>query len=47
MIKYIKPDMDIIEFDDKIRTDQVGVSDPNSTGSNEGSSDLGGTDIWD
>ena len=46
-MKYIKPDMGIIEFDENARTTQVGVSDPNSTGSNEnGNTDLGGTDLW-
>lgn len=46
-MKYIKPDMDIIEFDEDVRTVGVGPSDPNSNGSNEdGNTDLGGTDLW-
>ena len=40
MMKYIEPDMEIIEFDEKIRTDQVGGSDF-STGSNENGTDIG------
>ena len=46
-MKYIKPDLDIIEFDKNVWTTQVGASDGVSTGSNEnGNTDLGDTDLW-
>ena len=43
---YVKPDMDIIEFDKNDITTQLGVSDPESTdgnGNNTGVDD----DMWD
>ena len=44
-MKYIKPDMDIIEFDENVRTSQVGPS-GDSTENNGPGTDLGDTDLW-
>ncbi len=46
MMKYIKPDMDIIEFDENIRTVDVGPSGPYSSENNGSGTDLGNPDLW-
>ena len=44
-MKYIKPDMDIIEFDENIRTTQVGPS-GDSTETGGPGTDLNNPDLW-
>lgn len=45
-MKYIKPHLDILEFDENIRTVDVGGSDPNSTENNGPGTDLNNPDLW-
>lgn len=46
-MKYVKPDLDIIEFDEELMTStQLGGSDV-STGSNEDNLDVSDDTLWD
>lgn len=44
-MKYIKPDMDIIEFDENVRTSQVGPSGDSTEITGPGT-DLGDDNLW-